>query len=104
LEKEDLVKILARSDQSPLQEYKKIFSALNVTLDMTPKAMETVAELAMQRNLGARGLGTILGNVLSPVVYKIGGNRKHLKLKLDSECFTQGVSPALLPAKRRKKA
>jgi ATP-dependent Clp protease ATP-binding subunit ClpX len=104
LEKEDLVKILARSDQSPLQEYKKIFSALNVTLDMTPKAMETVAELAMKRNLGARGLGTILGNVLYPVMYKIGGNRKHLKLKLDSDCFTQGVSPALLPARRRKQA
>ena len=101
LEKEDLVKILAHSDQSPLQEYKKAFSALNITLDMTPKAMETVAELAMQRNLGARGLGTILYNVLSPVMYKIGGNRKHLKLKLDSECFTRGVAPALQPVKRK---
>ena len=101
LEKEDLVKILAHSDQSPLQEYKKAFSALNITLDMTPKAMETVAELAMQRNLGARGLGTILDNVLSPVMYKIGGNRKHLKLKLDSECFTRGVAPALQPVKRK---
>ena len=102
LDKKDLVRILARSDQSPLQEYKKKFSALNVTLDMTPQAMETVAELALERKMGARGLDTILRNVLSPVMFKIGGNRKHMKLKLDSECFTQGAFPALLPEKRKK--
>lgn len=104
LDKKDLVRILARSDQSPLQEYKKKFSALNVTLDMTPQAMETVAELALERKMGARGLDTILRNVLSPVMFKIGGNRKHMKLKLDSECFTQGAFPALLPEKRKKRA
>ena len=71
---------------------------------MTPQAMETVAELALERKMGARGLDTILRNVLSPVMFKIGGNRKHMKLKLDSECFTQGAFPALLPEKRKKRA
>ena len=104
LTKEDLVQILSDSDQSPLKQYRQKLSMVNVTLEMPTDAMETVAELALERKLGARGLESLLREALSPAMFKIGNNRKRLKLELKPECFTQGAAPAILPAPKKRRS
>lgn len=102
LTKENLIRILSDSDQSPLKQYRQKLSMVNVSLEMTPKAMETVAELALERRLGARGLEYFLREALKPVMFSVGNNRKRMKLELKPECFTQGTSPAVLPVPRKR--
>lgn len=104
LTKENLVQILSDSDLSPLRQYRQKLSMVNVTLEMSPAAMETVAELALERKLGARGLEYYLRKALNPVLYTIGGNRKRLKLELKPECFTRGAAPALLQAPKKQRS
>ena len=89
-DRNDLVKILARSDRSPVQHYQKILRIHNVSLQVTDKALEAAADKAMEQRVGVRGLATIFDKVLSPVVFRMAGNRKHINLRLKPEAFTAG--------------
>lgn len=103
LTKENLVRILSDSDQSPLKQYRQKLSMVNVSLEMSKEAMETVAELALEYKLGARGLEHYLRKALKPVMFTIGNNRRRMKLELRPECFTRGAAPAVLPAPKKQR-
>ncbi len=93
---QELVKVLAQAEQSPLHEYSKLFSLHNITLKVTPKTMEAIAEKALEQNLGVRGLTSILEQVLTPVLFKVAGNKRKMILRLRPECITKGIEPVLL--------
>lgn len=96
LDRQDLVNILLHSEKSPLREYMTMFEIHNVTLQFTKKTVEAIADQALTKNLGARGLVSELGKVLFPMLYKLAGNQKKLILQLKPECFTQGVTPVIV--------
>ena len=96
LDRNDLVKILARSEQSPIREYAKLFDMHNISLKVSAKTLEAVADKAIEQKLGARGLTSILDNVLSPVMFKIAGEQKQQVLHLKPECITEGKTPRLV--------
>ncbi len=96
LDRNDLVKILARSEQSPLREYAKLFDMHNISLKVSEKTLEAVADKAFEQKLGAHGLTSVLDNVLSPVMFKLAGEQKHQVLHLKPECITEGKTPRFL--------
>ena len=95
LDRDDLVNILARSDRSPLREYSRLFGIHRISLEVPVEAMEAIADRALEKKLGARGLSSILDEVLSPVMFRVAGNRRRLSLRLRPECFTAGASPVV---------
>ena len=93
----DLVNILAHSDASPVHQYQKMLRMHNVTLQIPVQVLETVADKALEQEMGAHALASILEKAITPVMFRLAGNRKRMTLRLQPECFTAGKAPKLLP-------
>src|ERR1700726_4348924 len=76
LDKGALVKILTEPKNALLKQYQRLFEFENVRLRFTDDALETVAELALQRKVGARGLRMILEDLMLELMYHLPAQRK----------------------------
>jgi ATP-dependent Clp protease ATP-binding subunit ClpX len=68
---EDLIFILTEIKNNPVDQYKKLFSKSNTTLEFNNEALVAIAELAKKQKTGARGLKTILENVLLDDMFEL---------------------------------
>ncbi|WP_068267545.1 ATP-dependent Clp protease ATP-binding subunit ClpX [Caviibacter abscessus] len=73
LDKEALVKILVEPKNALVKQYKKFFEMENVNLIFEDDALEEIANLALKRKIGARGLRSIIENALLDLMYEIPG-------------------------------
>ena len=71
LNKEALVKILTEPKNSIVKQYKKLFKLDNVDLEFTDDALDLIADKAMSRKPGARGLRTIVENILKDTMFEV---------------------------------
>ena len=71
LSAEDMVKILNEPKNAILKQYQKLFKLDNIILEFTIEACLAIAELAIQRKTGARGLRSIVEEILMPVQFKL---------------------------------
>jgi ATP-dependent Clp protease ATP-binding subunit ClpX len=71
LDKQALVRILREPRNALIRQYQKLFEFENVRLEFTDEAIETVAELALQRKVGARGLRMILEDLMLDLMYHL---------------------------------
>src|SRR5215475_5106788 len=76
LDKGALVKILTEPKNALLKQYQRLFEFENVRLRFTDDAIETVAELALQRKVGARGLRMILEDLMLELMYHLPMQQK----------------------------
>src|ERR1700753_93195 len=76
LDKPALVRILTEPKNALLKQYQRLFEFENVRLRFTDEAIATVAELALQRKVGARGLRMILEDLMREVMYHLPMQRK----------------------------
>src|SRR5271163_1647854 len=76
LDKNVLVRILTEPKNALLKQYQRLFEFENVRLRFTDDALDTVAELALQRKVGARGLRMILEDLMLEVMYHLPMQRK----------------------------
>jgi len=76
LDKPALVRILTEPKNALLKQYQRLFEFENVRLRFTDDALATVAELALQRKVGARGLRMILEDLMLEVMYHLPMQRK----------------------------
>jgi ATP-dependent Clp protease ATP-binding subunit ClpX len=76
LDKSALVRILTEPKNSLVRQYQKLFEFENVRLRFTDDALETVADLALQRKVGARGLRMILEDLMLDMMYNMPAQRK----------------------------
>lgn len=71
LTKEDLVRILTEPKNALVKQYQKIFAMDNVNLKFEKNALEVIAEKALERGTGARGLRSILEDIMMDIMYEI---------------------------------
>jgi len=71
ISKEDMVKILTEPKNSIVKQYKKLFAIDDVVLRFEDEALLAIAELALKRKTGARGLRTIMEEVMIDVMYEL---------------------------------
>ena len=71
LKKEDLVRILTEPKNSMVKQYKALLGYDNVELDFEADALDAVAELAIEKKIGARGLRSIMEGVMTDIMYTI---------------------------------
>ena len=76
LDKPALVRILPEPKNALIRQYQRLFEFENVRLKFTDDALETVAELALARKVGARGLRMILEDLMLEVMYHLPAQRK----------------------------
>ena len=85
LDKTALVRILTEPKNALIRQYQRLFEFENVRLRFTDDALETVADLALQRKVGARGLRMILEDLMLEVMYHLPVQRKLRDFVISSE-------------------
>lgn len=95
LDEAALVQILTTPKNSLVKQYQKLFEMESVELDIRESALKAVANKAMERNTGARGLRSILENVLLDTMYRVPSEDSVSKVVID-ESVIKGESEPLL--------
>ncbi|MGN1313433.1 MAG: ATP-dependent Clp protease ATP-binding subunit ClpX [Lachnospiraceae bacterium] len=95
LDKEALVRILTEPKNALIKQYRKLFAYDDVALSFDEEAVESVAELAVERKTGARGLRSILEKTMMDVMYRIPSDDSILECKITRETV-EGKSEPLV--------
>src|SRR3989475_642955 len=85
LDKAALIRILTEPKNALIRQYQRLFEFENVRLRFADDALETVAELAMQRKVGARGLRMILEDLMLELMYHLPAQRKIREFAVTAE-------------------
>ena len=97
LDKDALVKILTEPRNALVKQYRKLFEMDGVELEFTPDALEAVADQAILRGTGARGLRAIMEEVLLPVMYDIPSRDDVAKVVVTEQTVRENVNPTIVP-------
>jgi ATP-dependent Clp protease ATP-binding subunit ClpX len=97
LDKEALVKILTEPRNALVKQYRKLFEMDGVELEFTDDALEAVADQAILRGTGARGLRAIMEEVLLPVMYDIPSRDDVAKVVVTEQTVRSNVNPTIVP-------
>jgi ATP-dependent Clp protease ATP-binding subunit ClpX len=96
LTEEELVEIMLEPKNALVKQYQKLFGMENVTLRFTEGALQAVAREAMHRNSGARGLRSILENIMLDIMYEIPSQPDIRECVISEEVVTSRETPLLL--------
>jgi ATP-dependent Clp protease ATP-binding subunit ClpX len=102
LDRGALVKILTEPRNALIKQYKKFFEYDGVQLEFAPEALEAIADQALLRGIGARGLRAILEEVLLNVMYDLPGRSDVAKCVITREVVMEKVNPTLVPRNDEK--
>ena len=97
LNREALVQILTEPRNALVKQYQKLFELDGVELEFTEDAVDAVADLAMMRGTGARGLRAIIEEVLLNVMYDVPSREDIAKVVVSAEVVRDNVNPTLVP-------
>ncbi len=100
LKKEDLVRILTEPKNALVRQYETLFALDNVALEIQPAALEAVAEKAIQRQIGARGLRAVMEEVMTKIMYVIPSDLSIQKVIITPECVNGGEPNVVRDAKK----
>ncbi len=102
LDEEALVKILIEPKNALIKQYQKLFSMEGVELEVRPAALQAIARKAIKRKTGARGLRSIMENVLLDTMYELPGMQGVAKVVIDEAMIETGSQPLLIYADQPK--
>jgi ATP-dependent Clp protease ATP-binding subunit ClpX len=102
LDREMLVQILIEPKNSLVKQYERVFELDGVELEFTPDALEAVADQALLRGTGARGLRAILEEVLLDVMYDLPSRSDVGRCLVDRAVVLDRVHPTLVPLEKKK--
>ncbi len=97
LDKEALISVLTEPKNALVRQYQKLFDLDGVELEFTPDALEAVAEQAILRGTGARGLRAIMEEVLLTVMYDVPSREDVARVVINREVVAKNVNPTLIP-------
>ncbi|WP_336923705.1 ATP-dependent Clp protease ATP-binding subunit ClpX [Aquipuribacter sp. SD81] len=97
LDREALVRILTEPRNALVKQYQRMFEIDNVELELTTDAVEAVAEQAILRGTGARGLRAIVEEVLMPVMFDLPSRDDVARVVITREVVLENVLPTLVP-------
>ena len=95
LTREDLVKILTQPKNALVKQYQKLFSYDDAELVFEPKALEAIADKAIARKIGARGLRAVMEGLLMNVMYDIPSDRTIDRVTITEGCVEGTEQPQI---------
>ncbi len=99
LDRSALIQILTEPKNALVKQYQKVFGFEDVELEFTSDGLEAIADLALLRGTGARGLRAILEEVLLNTMYDLPGRTDISKVLIDTDAVREKVNPTLVPRK-----
>ena len=95
LDLESLVRILKEPKNSITKQYVQLFDMDNVELVFADDALEAVAEMALEKKTGARGLRAIMEKALLEIMYSVPSDESICKVTITKKCITDNESPVI---------
>ncbi|MEY8656308.1 ATP-dependent Clp protease ATP-binding subunit ClpX [Brachybacterium paraconglomeratum] len=99
LDREALISILTEPRNALVKQYRKMFALDGVELDFERSALEAIADKAVERETGARGLRAILEESLQPVMFEVPSRDDVVKVVITEGVVTEGRAPLMLTGK-----
>jgi ATP-dependent Clp protease ATP-binding subunit ClpX len=96
LDKTALMEILTEPKNALVKQYQRLFNLDDVDLEFTPESLDAIAELALERGTGARGLRAIMESVLLAVMYDVPSRTDIAKVIITKECIDSNAAPTLV--------
>ena len=96
LKREDLVRILTEPKNALVKQYQKLLEYDRVELAFDEGALEAVADKAIERNIGARGLRAVMEGILTDIMYDIPSDPTVEKVVITSACVEGACGPTLV--------
>jgi ATP-dependent Clp protease ATP-binding subunit ClpX len=97
LDRDALIRILSEPRNALVKQYHRLFEIDNVELEFTEDAIEAVADQALLRGTGARGLRAIMEEVLLHVMYEVPSREDVARVVINREVVLENVNPTLVP-------
>ena len=95
LKQEDLVRILQEPKNALVKQYKKLMEYDDVDLEFEPEALEAIADKAIERNIGARGLRAVMEGLLTQIMYDVPSDPTIVKVVITKDCVEGKGQPVL---------
>ena len=102
LDEEALVTILTQPKNALVKQYQRLFELEDVQLSFTDDALQSIAKRAIQRKTGARGLRSILEDILLDTMFELPGQGDVSEVVVNDEAVTAGAAPLLIYADAKK--
>ena len=103
LNKEALINILTKPKNALIKQYEKMFDMENVKLTFTDDALEAIADRALIRETGARGLRSILENILVNTMFDLPNHNNVEEVVINKEVINENKDPLLVYSKSNQK-
>jgi len=103
LDRDALVRILTEPRNALVKQYRRLFELDSVELEFTDDAMEAVADQAILRATGARGLRAIMEEVLLSVMYEVPSRKDVARVVVTRDVVLDNVNPTLVPRESERK-
>src|SRR5690554_864692 len=101
LDRDALVAILTEPRNALIKQYQRMFEIDGVELEFTPDAIEAVADQALLRGTGARGLRAILEEVLQQVMFEVPSRDDVARVVITREVVLENVNPTIVPREQK---
>ena len=102
LDKDALVRILIEPRNALVKQFRKLFELDGVELELTVEAIDAIADLALNRGTGARGLRAIIEEALLNVMFEVPSSDDIATVVVTGECIREGVEPTLVMRSSRR--
>ena len=96
LKREDLVRILTEPKNAMTKQYQVLMSYDGVDLEFEPAALEAIADSAIERKIGARGLRSVMESVMTDVMYTVPSDPSISKVVITPESVTTEAQPKII--------
>jgi ATP-dependent Clp protease ATP-binding subunit ClpX len=97
LDREAMVQILTEPRNAFVKQYQRLFELDGVVLEFEREALEAIADQAMKRGTGARGLRAIMEEVLLSVMYEVPSNPDAARVVINRDVVLDNVNPTIVP-------
>ena len=102
LDEESLIRILKEPKNALVKQYQKLFEMDNSQLEFTDDALAVVAQEAIRRKTGARGLRSILEEIMLDIMYELPRNSDIAKCVITKEVVLNREEPIIVTSDRKK--
>lgn len=102
LDQQALIEILTEPKNAFVRQYQRMFQIDGVGLEFERDALEAIADLAVLRQTGARGLRAILEEVLGPIMFDVPSNDNVAGVVVTREAVLENAAPTILPHAERR--
>jgi ATP-dependent Clp protease ATP-binding subunit ClpX len=103
LDREALIQILTVPKNALVRQYQRMFELDGVELDFEQAALDAIADLAVLRQTGARGLRAIMEEVLGPIMFEVPSSDEVARVVVTREAVLDNAAPTIVPHRRTRR-